>query len=435
MPAPIALVDCNNFYASCERVFQPELRGRPVVVLSNNDGCVIARSNEAKALGIEMGAPWHLNRERFARDGVIVRSSNYTLYGDLSARVMRVLADFTPELEVYSIDEAFLGLSGFEHRLETHARALRATVLQWTGIPVSVGIAPTKTLAKAANRTAKKDPTSGGVALLLTTAAQELALGRMELTDLWGVARRTAEKLIALGITTPLQLRDADPRFLRERFSVVLERTVHELRGTPCIAFEDVTPNRKSIVASRSFGRPVLLATEMAEAVATYTARAAEKMRRQGLATANLVVFVETNRFRPDDPQHCASQAVQLPVATADTGKLTAAALRGLAPIWRTGFSYKKAGVMFLDLVPAASVQAGLFDAPDSPARQRLMGIIDRLNARHGRDTISFARSGRQRAWKLRSEHHSPRYTTSWEELLRVGSSDRASDGPPSRIT
>ena len=283
-----------------------------------------------------MGAPWHLNRERFAREGVIVRSSNYTLYGDLSARVMRVLADFTPELEVYSIDEAFLGLSGFEHRLEAHARALRATVLQWTGIPVSVGIAPTKTLAKAANRTAKKDPTSGGVALLLTTAAQELALGRMELTDLWGVARRTAEKLIALGITTPLQLRDADPRFLRERFSVVLERTVHELRGTPCIAFEDVAPNRKSIVASRSFGRPVQLATEMAEAVATYTARAAEKMRRQGLATANLVVFVETNRFRPDDPQHCASQAVQLPVATADTGKLTAAALRGLAPIWRT---------------------------------------------------------------------------------------------------
>ena len=224
----------------------------------------------------------------------------------------------------------------------------------------------------------------------------------------------------ALGITTPLQLRDADPRFLRERFSVVLERTVHELRGTPCIALEDVTPNRKSIVASRSFGRPVLRATEMAEAVATYTARAAEKMRRQGLATANLVVFVETNRFRPDDPQHCASQAVQLPVATADTGKLTGAALRGLAAIWRGGFSYKKAGVMFLDLVPAASVQGGLFDAPDSPARRRLMGIIDRLNARYGRDTVSFARSGRQRAWKLRSEHHSPRYTTSWEELLLV---------------
>ena len=420
MPVPLALVDCNNFYASCERVFQPGLRGQPVVVLSNNDGCVIARSNEAKALGVEMGAPWHLHKERFAATGVIVRSSNYTLYGDMSARVMRVLGGFTLDLEIYSIDEAFLGLGGFEHRLDVHARELRARVLQWTGIPVSVGIAPTKTLAKAANRMAKKDLTSGGVALLLTVAAQEAALGRMKMTDLWGVARRMAERLAAAGIATPLQLRDADPRFVRERFSVVMERMVHELRGTPCLAFEDVTPLRKSLMASRSFGRPVTLPGEMAEAVATYTARAAEKMRRQGLATASLSVFVETNRFKPGDPQYCASQGVQLPVATADTGKLTRAALRGLAVIWRTGFSYKKAGVMFLDLVPAATVQGGLFDTPDTSATQRLMAIIDRVNARYGRDTLSFARSGRQRGWKLRSEHHSPRYTTSWEELLRV---------------
>ena len=420
MPVPLALVDCNNFYASCERVFQPGLRGQPVVVLSNNDGCVIARSNEAKALGVEMGAPWHLHKEHFAKTGIIVRSSNYTLYGDMSARVMRVLGDFTPDLEIYSIDEAFLGLAGFEHRLEPHARELRATVLQWTGIPVSVGIAPTKTLAKAANRMAKKDPACGGVALLLTSAAQEAALGRMELTDLWGIARRMAERLAAVGISTPLQLRDADPRFVRERFSVVMERMVHELRGVPCLDFEDVTPDRKSLMASRSFGRPVTLPGEMAEAVATYTARAAEKMRRQGLATASLTVFVETNRFKPCDPQHCASQAVQLPVATADTGKLTQAALRGLKAVWRAGFSYKKAGVMFLDLVPAAMVQGGLFDAADTPAMQRLMAVVDRVNARYGRDTLSFARSGRQRGWKLRSEHHSPRYTTSWEELLRV---------------
>ena len=420
MAVPLALVDCNNFYASCERVFQPALRGRPVVVLSNNDGCVIARSNEAKALGVEMGAPWHLHKERFARAGIIVRSSNYTLYGDMSARVMRVLAGFTPDLEIYSIDEAFLSLAGFDDRLEAHARVLRATVLQWTGIPVSVGIAPTKTLAKAANRLAKKDPANGGVALLLTAAAQEAALATMALSDLWGVARRTAEKLAVVGITTPLQLRQADPRFVRERFSVVLERMVHELRGTPCLALEDAAPDRKSIMASRSFGRPVLLASEMAEAVATHTARAAEKMRRQRLATANLTVFVETNRFKPGQPQHCASQGVQLPVSTADTGKLIGAALRGLRLIWRDGFSYKKAGVLFLDLVPAASVQAGLFNAPDTPARQRLMGVVDRLNAQYGRDTVSFARSGRQRAWKLRSLHCSPRYTTSWEELLRV---------------
>ena len=211
MPGPVALVDCNNFYASCERLFQPALRGRPVVVLSNNDGCVIARSNEAKALGIAMGEPWHLCRDRFAAAGVIVRSSNYTLYGDLSARVMRTLSGFTPDLEIYSIDEAFLSFAGFEARLETHARELRRTVQQWTGIPVSVGIAPTKTLAKVANRFAKKDADRAGVCVLLNESTQAEMLARMELTDLWGVAGRLAQRLKALGINNPLELRDADP--------------------------------------------------------------------------------------------------------------------------------------------------------------------------------------------------------------------------------
>ena len=230
MTQPLALVDCNNFYASCERVFQPALRGKPVVVLSNNDGCVIARSNEAKALGIAMGESWHLCRARVDTQGVIVRSSNYTLYGDMSGRVMRVLGGFTPSLEIYSIDEAFLGLGGFESRLDAHARELRATVHQWTGIPVSVGIAPTKTLAKVANRAAKKDPASGGVRALLTEAEQRAALEAIELTDLWGVASRMAERLKAIGIGTPLALRDADPRFVRGHTSVVMERTIHELR-------------------------------------------------------------------------------------------------------------------------------------------------------------------------------------------------------------
>src|ERR1700761_9060220 len=257
MGAPIALVDCNNFYASCERVFQPSLRGRPVVVLSNNDGCVIARSNEAKALGVEMGAPWHLCRESFRKTGVVVRSSNYTLYGDMSARVMRVLSNFTPNLEIYSIDEAFLSFAGFEARCEAHARDLRCTVQQWTGIPVSVGIAPTKTLAKVANRFAKKNPDRGGVCLLLNEADQREALSRLELTDLWGIAGRLAQRLKAIGVTTPLALRDADPRFVRGHCSVVLERMVYELRGTPCVGLEQVTPDRKSIMASRSFGRPV----------------------------------------------------------------------------------------------------------------------------------------------------------------------------------
>ena len=372
MTAPVALVDCNNFYASCERVFQPGLRGRPVVVLSNNDGfCVIARSNEAKALGIAMGEAWHICKKRVDTEGVIVRSSNYTLYGDMSARVMRTVAGFTPDLEIYSIDEAFLGLSGFERRLESHSRALRRTVHQWTGIPVSVGIAPTKTLAKVANRRAKKDPAKGGVFLLMDEGAIEAELGAMELTDLWGVARRLAARLTALGIATPLALKRADPRVIRERFNVVLERLVLELRGVPCISLEEAPPDRKSIMASRSFGRTVETRAELEEAVATYTSRAAEKLRGQGLAANRIVVFAHTNRFRPDDPQYGAERTVSLPVATADSGRLIAAAKRGLGAIYRPGFRYKKAGIMLLDLVPAARVQGGLFDAPDTQLSRR----------------------------------------------------------------
>jgi DNA polymerase V len=249
-------------------------------VLSNNDGCVIARSNEVKALGIPMGAPWHLHKTRFAAASVIVRSSNYTLYGDMSSRVMSVLSRFTPDLEIYSIDEAFLGLQGFGDRLESHARALRAAVFQWTGIPVSVGIAPTKTLAKVANHTAKKDEKHGGAALLLDEAAQDATLARLELTDLWGVAGRLAARLKAIGITTPLDLKRGDPRLIRERLGVVTMRLALELRGVPCLGLEREIPDRKSIMASRSFGRPITTRPELCEAVASYTARAGEKLRR-----------------------------------------------------------------------------------------------------------------------------------------------------------
>src|ERR1041385_6256734 len=240
MNGPFALVDCNNFYASCERVFQPDLRRKPVVVLSNNDGCVIARSNEAKTLGDEMGAPWHLCRERFAKNGIIIRSSNYTLYGDMSGRVMNIIRRFTPHLEIYSIDEAFLSLAGFDNRLEPHARELRRTVLHWTGSPVSIGIAPTKLLAKVANRFAKKDAAPDGVLSLMDEAAQDMALARMDLTDLWGVAGRIAARLKEIGIHSPLDLKRADPRFVRQRFSVVMERMIYELRGIPCLPLEEV---------------------------------------------------------------------------------------------------------------------------------------------------------------------------------------------------
>jgi DNA polymerase V len=417
---PIALVDCNNFYASCERVFQPALRGKPVVVLSNNDGCVIARSNEAKELGVGMGDPWHLCKARFAKSGIIVRSSNYTLYGDMSGRVMRTLANFTPDLDIYSIDEAFLNLAGFETRLDSHARELRKTVLQWTGIPVSVGIAPTKLLAKVANRVAKKTPAFGGVLSLMDTEAQLAALAKLELTDLWGVAGRLAARLAEIQIRTPLDLRAADARFIRERFGVVGERIVLELQGVPCLTLEQATPDRKSIMASRSFGRPVESRHELEEAVATFAARAAEKMRRQNLATANLTVFIHTNRFKANERQYVAQQGVQLPVASSDTGRLSAAARFALAKIWRSGSRYKKAGVMLLDLVRADDVQAGLFHAPDDRRSRARMAALDAINTKFGRNTVAYAAAGTRKGWKLRSDFVSSCYTTSWHELLSV---------------
>ncbi len=420
MTRPIALIDCNNFYASCERVFQPKLRNRPLVVLSNNDGCVIARSNEAKALGIEMGAPYHLNKDLFMKNGVEVKSSNYTLYGDMSARVMKTLSHFSPRQEIYSIDECFLGLEGFEDRLESHAREMRATVYQWTGIPVSVGIAPSKTLAKIANRAAKKNPASGGVGVMMTLREQEQALSKIELTDIWGVARRLSARLEAIGIKTPLQLRDADPRMVRQEFGVVVERIVKELRGEPCIELEEAPANKKSLVASRSFGRPVEKLEEMQEAVASHMSRAAEKMRSQGLATANIIVFVETNRFRPQDPQYSNSQTVNLPIATSDTGRLVAAAMKGLSAIWRTKFSYKKGGVMLLDLTPAVHVQGSLFETPDDPSSHARMKALDAINRKYGKGTLVFGSAGVKRAWDMRRGYISQSYTTSWKDLLKV---------------
>ncbi len=419
MGGTVALVDCNNFYASCERLFQPGLRGKPVVVLSNNDGCVIARSNEAKALGIVMGDAWHLRRAEFERWGVQVRSSNYTLYGDLSARVMRVLGDFTPDLEVYSIDEAFLGLDGFADP-EGHARALRASVGRRTGIPVCVGISTTKTLAKVANRTAKKDPHSGGVCYLPDKASQTAALAKLELGDVWGIGRRLAPRLAALGITSPLKLRDADPTRIRERFNVVLQRTVMELQGTPCLDLEQDSPDSKTICCSRSFGRAVECFDELAEALTTYTSYAAQKMRAQGLATAAVVVMLTTNRHKPEDAQYYATRHVRLTIGTSDTARLIRAALWSLRGIYKPGFRYKKCGILLLDLHPARDVQGSLFLRPDRPERSALMQAMDALNARYGRDRVRYACSGQDRPWQLRAEYLSQRYTTRWSELLSI---------------
>jgi DNA polymerase V len=413
------LVDCNSFYASCEKVFRPELAHRPVVVLSNNDGCVVARSPEAKALGMEMGAPYFKVRTFCAREGVAVFSSNYALYGDMSRRVMDALSRWTPAIEVYSIDEAFLELTGTQGAdTEAFGRDLVRTVRQWTGIPVSLGLGPTKTLAKVANRVAKQS--GRGVHLLLDEAGRERCLAEMEIEEIWGVSSRWGARLRRMGIQTARQLRDADTNTIRKSFSVVLERLVRELRGEVCLELEEAPEAKKNITVSRSFGHLVTELADLEEAVATYAARAGEKLRAQdGLAGA-IYVYIRTNRFRKDDPQYANAVSIGFPRPTSHGGDLIAAALGGLRRMYRPGYRYKKAGVILLDLVnrAAADAQGDLFGLTEDRVRgDRLMAVVDRLNRVMGRDTVAFASQGIERPWKLRADLRSPRYTTRWEEL------------------
>jgi len=416
-----ALVDCNNFYASCERVFAPALRDRPVVVLSNNDGCVIARSEEAKALGIPMGAPFFRFRRLAERGGVAVFSSNYALYGDMSARVMRTLSLFSPAVEIYSIDEAFLDLRGLEDRgLKRLGRRLADTVRRHTGIPVSVGIGPTKVLAKIANRLAKRHPETGGVLDTWSLGGHlETHLRRIEVGDVWGIGRRWAGRLAEMGIRTAADLRDADPALVRRRLNVVAERIVHELRGHSCLDLAEMPPPRRQVLTSRSFGHRVERLADLREAVGTFTARAAEKLRRDGLAAGAVLVFVETGPGGRRERTRHDSATVALPVATADTGRLLPAATTALRALFRPGLHYRKAGVMLLDLAPADRVQPSLFrdEATDTPRRRRLLETVDALNRRAGSGTVRYAAEGTRRAWRMKQQHRSPAYTTRWGEL------------------
>lgn len=422
--ATFALVDVNAFYCSCERVFDARLVGKPVVVLSNNDGCVIARTSEAKALGIRMGVPWFEVREMAEAAGVVVYSSNYALYADMSARAMSVLAQFSPDVELYSIDECFLGLDGFgDLDLAAYGREIRSRVAQWTGLPVCVGIGSTKTLAKFANHTAKADCGRGGVVdvRVLATAELDALLEATKLDDVWGVGRRLAPKLEALGIRNARELRDAVPRWLRQQFSVVLERTVLELRGLACQPLEAVSPPRKEIVVSRSFGRPVTEKADLLEAVSTHATRAAEKLRRQHSIAAAVAVFAHTNLFRPEAPTYSAQRAVSLVDPSDDTRVLVAAACRGLESIYRAGFKYTKAGIMLLDLADRERRQAALWPQDPAPERtQALMAAVDRINAKMGRNAITTAAAGAprsKRAWPMRREKLSPQYTTNWADV------------------
>lgn len=421
MTRAIALVDCNNFYASCERVFNPRLQGKPIVVLSNNDACVVARSNEVKALGITIGAPWFKIAHEAERLGIIAFSSNYALYGDMSARVMEILSQFTPQQEIYSIDECFLGLDGFAHvDLATYGQSIRNRVQQCTGIPVSVGIAATKTLAKLANHVAKKRPEFAGVCDLLRFSPRELdiLLSGIAVGEVWGVGPRIHRRLQAMGIETVLDLRRADARRFRQQFSVVLERTVAELNGVACVELEQAHQPRQQIMSSRSFGMPVTTLQDMREAVTSYTSRAAERLRRQGSVASNVCVYVQTSPSREDEPRHQRSTVVSLAKPTDDTLRLVAAARLALDSLFRPGYRYQKAGVLLAGLERKALQQITLFDDVKAEGKSaNLMRAIDAINARMGKDAVGSAAAGIGKPWKMRHERKSPGYTTDWDAL------------------
>jgi len=418
----VALIDGNNFYVSCERVFNPALEGRPVVVLSNNDGCVVARSAEVKALGVKMGTPWFQLKDQARKHGILALSSNYALYADMSSRMMSVLGSYSPQQEIYSIDECFLGFDGFPPaELAAYGQRIRQQVKQWVGLPVCVGIAATKTLAKLANHCAKKNLAGReGVCDFgrMSVPQMDALLDRIGIGEVWGVGRRLTEKLTRRGITTVKQLRDADTKTLRREFSVVLERTVLELRGIACVELEEAAPNKQQIICSRSFGRYVYSLDELNEAVAGYLARAAEKLRYQGSLAGALQVYVRTNPFNPDHPQYQRGLTLPLPQATSDSVVLTRAALWALKRLYKPGYAYQKAGVMLLDLSDAATPQGCLFTGHRD--NTTLMQVMDRVNRQWGRGTLKLAAEGVQQGWRMRRQRMSPAYTTNWNELARV---------------
>lgn len=420
-----ALVDGNNFFVSCERVFRPSLNGLPVVVLSNNDGCAIARSNEAKALGIAMGAPWFKIRHLADSEGLVALSANFALYGDLSDRMMSLAAGLGPLQEVYSIDESFIDLTGVGGDLLARSHKIRARILQWVGIPCGIGIGATKTLAKLANHVAKTAERKPGVypahlaqvcdLAALPHAELQAVFAATAVNEVWGVGRQIAKQLQEGGVHTVLDLVQLDPAMVRQRWSVTLERTVRELQGLSCIDLDHAPPARQEIACTRSFGHPVTELSALGEAVTEFASRAAVKLRKQGSLAALVMVFIRTSPFR-QDPQYSRSINVPLRRPTADTACMVDAALAGLRAIYRPGFSYAKAGVMLLDL-QSDRVQQGELDWQDDSAkdRGRLMSSLDDLNQRFGRGTVQLASAGLQgerRVWSMKQKRRTPAYTT-----------------------
>lgn len=414
------LCDCNNFFVSCERVFDPSLEGRPVVVLSNNDGCVVSRSNEAKAIGIKMGQPLFQIRDFVKRHGVVVRSSNYHLYGDMSHRVMSILKQHVPAIEIYSIDEAFLQLDGIpEERLKLFGEELACTVRRSTGIPVSIGMSHTKTLAKIASKLCKRYPKLNSACLMTRDEDIRKVLGTFPIGDVWGIGRRQVKMFRECNINTAGEFRELGEQWIDNRMNITGKRTWLELKGIPCIEFSHETADRMSIMVSRSFSKELYGLEELNETITTFAGIAAEKLRKQKSVAQEMQVFIFTNRHRDDQPQYYECGEVFFPTATDSTLEIVKAATAELRRIYRKGYGYKKSGVRLSHITPATAVQASLFDGIDRSKHKRLMETIDRINAGAGRGGVRLVSQGEITDHTNR-EHLSPQYTTRWEDILVV---------------
>ncbi len=426
--ARIALIDGNSFYCSCERAMRPSLEGKPLIVLSNNDGCAIARTAEAKAMGIKMGDPWFKIRNLANSHGLIALSANFSLYGDLSQRMMNVIGQFSPEQEIYSIDEAFSNLTFTPGTGRELGTSIRDRIRKWVGIPTCVGIGQTKTLAKLANHLAKKVPRLLGVCDLTTIdgSGRLKALRHVAIEDVWGVGRRLAPRLRDLNISTAADLAQADPRVIRDKFSVVLAKTARELNGESCIAWEEAQADKQQIMCSRSFGRPVTEKKDLMQALSVFVTRAAEKLRHQQSYTDTMQIFIRTSFFKKG-PQYSGSLVIRLPDATDSTNVLISSIGTGLNTIYRSGFLYAKAGVCLMNIqsVGTAAAQLELFCQDNSKVQQgysRLMSVIDNLNSRFGRSAVvpASALVDRAPAWSMRQERMTPAYTTDWAQLIEL---------------
>jgi DNA polymerase V len=415
-----ALADCNNFFVSCERVFNPGLNGRPVVVLSNNDGCAVSRSNEAKALGIKMGVPLYQIRDIVEKYRVAVFSSNFALYGDMSGRVHMTLQQLAPAIEIYSIDEAFLDLRGMEHTdLDAFAKKTSALCLRNTGIPVSIGVAPTKTLAKVASKVCKSRPELQGGYFLHEQEQIERILPTIAVEDIWGIGRRYARMLHGYGIHTAAAFVSLPPDWVQKQMSIVGLRTWKELRGESCIEFSDHVPPKKQICISRSFAREICDFDALSQQVSLFASMVCEKLRRQKSASYQAIVFLLTNRFKENVPQQCESRMITFPVATSSTLEINKAVLKELRVLYKKGYGYKKAGVVLTGIIPEEAVQLDLYDTTDRMKHSRLMKVMDEVNTRIGRGTLSVATESAE-GIRMNRQRLSPQYTTKWSDIPLV---------------